>query len=130
MRIIIDNSIWVRCLLRESFMDYVQDSLDGHVLLISDDLLAELLKKSVDPRLKSRYWDPYATELLGYIARKGTMIPVTTVIKACRDPNDDYLLALAFDGNADYLITGDKDLLDMGSFGETLIRPVDDLHLV
>lgn len=28
-----------------------------------------------------------------------------------RDPEDDYLLAIALAGNADYLITGDQDLL-------------------
>jgi putative PIN family toxin of toxin-antitoxin system len=30
-----------------------------------------------------------------------------------RDPKDDKLLALALGGNADYLITGDQDLLDL-----------------
>lgn len=29
----------------------------------------------------------------------------------CRDPKDDKLLALAMAGKADYLVTGDKDLL-------------------
>ncbi|MEM7533787.1 MAG: putative toxin-antitoxin system toxin component, PIN family, partial [Chloroflexota bacterium] len=29
----------------------------------------------------------------------------------CRDPKDDYLLAYAIAGKADYIVTGDKDLL-------------------
>lgn len=29
----------------------------------------------------------------------------------CRDPKDDYLLACAVAGTADYLVTGDRDLL-------------------
>lgn len=32
-------------------------------------------------------------------------------IQACRDPNDDYLLALAMAGRADAILTEDKDLL-------------------
>jgi putative PIN family toxin of toxin-antitoxin system len=41
--------------------------------------------------------------------------PVTKV-KLCRDPKDDHLLALAADGHAGYLITGDNDLLAVGGF--------------
>lgn len=29
-----------------------------------------------------------------------------------RDPDDDYLVALAREHNADYIVTGDKDLLE------------------
>jgi hypothetical protein len=32
---------------------------------------------------------------------------------ACRDPNDDVLLACAVEGNAHYLVSSDKDLSDM-----------------
>lgn len=31
----------------------------------------------------------------------------------CRDPKDDQLLAVALTGDTDYLITGDKDLLEL-----------------
>ncbi len=40
---------------------------------------------------------------------------------ASRDKNDDFLLALAQDGQAEYLVTGDKDLLVLGSFAQTQI---------
>ena len=33
------------------------------------------------------------------------------VLVHSRDPKDDFLLAASFDGNADYLVTGDQDLL-------------------
>ena len=32
-------------------------------------------------------------------------------VDVCRDPKDNHLLALALDGEAQYLITGDSDLL-------------------
>jgi predicted nucleic acid-binding protein len=38
-------------------------------------------------------------------------VSINLDIALCRDPEDDYLLALAHDSNADFLITGDKDLL-------------------
>jgi predicted nucleic acid-binding protein len=39
----------------------------------------------------------------------------------CRDSKDNFLLSLAVDGNADYLITGDKDLLILEKVNKTLI---------
>jgi len=49
---------------------------------------------------------------------------VTSNISVCRDPKDDFLLSLAKDGNATYLITGDKDLLILKEFGKTTILTV------
>ena len=47
-------------------------------------------------------------------------------VNLCRDEKDDFLLALAQDGNADFLITGDKDLLEIEKFGETTILTISD----
>lgn len=47
---------------------------------------------------------------------------VASIITICRDPKDNFLLALANDGKADYLLTGDKDLLELKKFGKTKIE--------
>ncbi len=39
-----------------------------------------------------------------------------------RDANDQYLLALARTCSADYIISGDKDLLDLGAYGRTQVK--------
>lgn len=42
----------------------------------------------------------------------------------CRDPKDDYLLAHAVRAGADYLVTGDDDLLVLGSHsGVEIVSP-------
>lgn len=40
-----------------------------------------------------------------------------------RDPNDDYLPALAIDANADAIVTGDRDLLDHAGLKPEAITP-------
>lgn len=40
-------------------------------------------------------------------------IEVHTIVQACRDPKDDKFLALAKEGKAALIVSGDKDLLDM-----------------
>ena len=56
----------------------------------------------------------------------GEIIDVKSKVDTCRDKEDNFLLALAKDGKADYLITGDKDLLVIESFGKTKITNVTD----
>jgi len=41
----------------------------------------------------------------------GLLIIVNNTINICRDPKDNKFLELAAEANADYIITGDKDLL-------------------
>ena len=47
--------------------------------------------------------------------------PASVAPDACRDPNDLYLLGLSKAADAQYLITGDKDLQDCKKYGKTLI---------
>ncbi len=41
------------------------------------------------------------------------LIDVQSIVTTCRDTKDNFLLALAKDSKADYLLTGDNDLLDI-----------------
>ena len=48
----------------------------------------------------------------------------------CRDPKDDKFLALAVAGMADFLITGDQDLLALHPFQKVaIVTPLDFLAL-
>ena len=47
-------------------------------------------------------------------------------MKLARDANDDFLLSLAKDGKATFLITGDKDLLVLKKINQTKIVSISD----
>jgi len=49
------------------------------------------------------------------------MIEIITKINLCRDPKDNKFLELAVNGKADYLISGDRDLLILNPFQEISI---------
>lgn len=60
-------------------------------------------------------------EILETIEEFAEFIDVTSQIKFLNDSKDDFLLSLASDGKADYLITGDKELLEVKKYGTTEI---------
>ena len=48
-------------------------------------------------------------------------VSITGAKLGCRDSDDDKLLETALMGEADCLVTGDRDLLEMSPFNDTLI---------
>ena len=52
--------------------------------------------------------------------------PSQSVQSVCRDPDDNAILACALEARADYLVTGDEDLLELKVFkGIRIVTPRD-----
>lgn len=52
-------------------------------------------------------------EVVKTIGRVVKHIVVQSVITDCRDPDDNKFLALALDSEAEFIVTGDRDLLEL-----------------
>lgn len=49
----------------------------------------------------------------------------------CRDPDDNQILALAIDGNANYIVTGDRDLLTLTKIKRVaIVKPKEFLKII
>ena len=63
------------------------------------------------------------------LTRESELVDISATVKACRDPEDDRILELAVSGRADFVITGDADLLAMDPFrGTRIVTPADFLY--
>jgi putative PIN family toxin of toxin-antitoxin system len=75
-------------------------------------------------------FDRYVTreereEFLAALVRESALVDIEETVQACRDPRDDGMLELAVNGRARLLVTGDKDLLTVGSIrGIPIVTPV------
>lgn len=125
MRGVIDNNVVVSALLtggvpRRAFYTL----LDAGTILISAPVLLELAEV-----LNRKKFDKYLTQdermrfMVGFL-KDAEMAEISETINICRDRTDNMLLELAVSGDADYLITGDKDLLVLNPFrGVEIITP-------
>ena len=50
------------------------------------------------------------------LVSKLEVIEAVTRVEACRDPDEDKFIGCAIDARAIYIVSGDRDLLDMGSY--------------
>jgi putative PIN family toxin of toxin-antitoxin system len=82
-------------------------------------LLLELKEVLSRPHLKGRYHLSFK-DIHDFVAlNRNTALLVTdptSVSIQLRDPDDLAVLACALSGNAEYIVTGDRDLLDLRSF--------------
>jgi len=60
------------------------------------------------------------------IVEKMKIIFPKSKVKVCRDPNDDKFIDCAIDGKCKYIVSGDKDLLDIKNFENIKILTVRD----
>ncbi len=125
LRVVIDTNLWVSFLISGSYsqLDSIVTS-NVITILFSHELLDELESTFNKPKL-ARYFSPDALEnMLRTFDQHIDLVSVRSTVRACRDTKDDFLLALAQDGKADILVTGDQDLLILGSFGRTQIMTI------
>ena len=94
------------------------------VLLISPALLEEIDEVLRYPRLRRRHgWpDERIDRYVRRLKEMATLTPGQVVVSAVpEDPDDDYLIACALEGQAQYLVTGDQHLLGLGRYEDIQI---------
>jgi putative PIN family toxin of toxin-antitoxin system len=127
-RVVLDTNILISYMLKPSagIAHVVHTALDSGVVLFSQDTFDEL-RNIIERFVKRGYVTAQeASEFLGSIVEVTEWVKILETIQACRDPKDDKFLELAVNGQAEYLITGDKDLLVLHPFRETKILSTKD----
>ena len=116
-RVIIDTNLWISFLITNNLNILSELFLfERFQIIFSDELFNEFLDVARRPKFK-KYFDEKSVQLLiQNISEKLEFIEVASAINICRDLKDNFILALSIDGNADYIVTGDKDLLSLNGF--------------
>ncbi len=124
-RIIIDTNLWISFLLSKRTTGLDKLFLEQSITLIfSQELLDEFIEVARRPKLKKYFNLSDLEELLKQINLHAEFVSITSNINLCRDQKDNFLLSLAIDSKANYLLTGDKDLLVVDKIGKTKIITV------
>ena len=121
IRAVVDTNVLIRALIKpQGTVGPVLAHLRAgdYVLIYSEPLLDELLDKLALPRIREKYHveDQVVQAVVSLIALRGNQVAPHRRIKICRDPQDDMLIEAAIAGNAEYIVTGDEDLLVLKEF--------------
>jgi putative PIN family toxin of toxin-antitoxin system len=94
---------------------------DRRSLLASEATLAELHEVLHRPKFDKMISDAVRKAFLKRYRDASKVIAISSSIRACRDPRDDKFLELAVDGGAEFIVSGDADLLALNPFSDVRI---------
>ena len=126
MKIVIDTNLMISAMYfggkPKKLVDLlVRGSLDAYA---DSEIIQEYTEASVE--FADDHEDQKAIISLSDIVPKLHQIEVTTEVHVCRDPDDDKFIACAVDSKSKYIVSGDKDLLSLGSHEDVEIVTVAD----
>lgn len=129
-KIIIDTNLWISFLIGKSFTNLKSLIVEKQIeIIISEQLLTEIRTVTQRPKLTKYFPQQKVEDFLEFLISIAIKIEITSNVTLCRDPKDNFLLALAKDSKADYLLTGDSDLLILNRFENTeILKYIDFIH--
>lgn len=123
LKIIIDPNWYVSATINRTSRRRLYDLLINENLTIfySSELLAEY--ESVISRKKFEKFvrQEQVSRFIGLVLTRLKPVEINTLVRLSRDAKDNFLLSMSIDCGADYLVTGDPDLLIIKKFGKTKI---------
>jgi len=130
LRIVLDVNVLVSGLIVAGKpRELIQRGMDRQFTLILSNPILEEFADVISRQKFARYVDKRDVktyiEFLDQIACYADIRSRFRIIK--EDPSDDIILWTAFDSKADYVVSGDKHLLEMGRYRGIEIVSVDDV---
>lgn len=121
MRVVLDTNTLFSAIFWDKLPDVVYSAaFNGHyILLTTTDLMAEFERVLTRPKFAPSLEGikRTASEILGKHQQLSEPVSAAAIPDdAVRDAKETHVLACAVGGKADYIVTGDKDLLVLGVY--------------
>ena len=111
MRVFLDTNVLVAAFATRGLCaDVVRLTLAAHEMMVSETVLTELARALGD---KIGLPERQVRSILSFVRQEATVAPEAPPGVPVRDPADASILAAAMAGDADVLVTGDRDLLEL-----------------
>lgn len=130
IRAVLDTNILVSAVINIPFsvsQEIYQEFINKHFLLIvSPSLIAEVNDILHRERVKKFHQrsDEKLQEIINELTKLSLTVFGTRKIEIVRDPGDDKIISAAIEGQADYIVSRDKDLLDLNEYnGIQIVSP-------
>ncbi len=117
VKVIFDTNVWISFLIGKRLEKLKQHISDRNITIITtEQLLSEIKIVTSREKLKNYFPKESVKELLELLETIAEKVEIEPIHFINRDPKDNFLLDLIDFSKADYLITGDKDLLAHNPF--------------
>jgi len=130
MKVVLDANILISALIkhgksRDLLLKIVEKNIK---LVLSRGILEEFLEVAENSKIKKYVNEDEVIAFLRVLGTIATTIKVRSVFKVVKeDPDDDIVLRTAYDGKAEYIVSGDKHLLSLEEFRKIKIVTINQM---
>lgn len=127
MKVIFDTNVWISFLIGKR-LSFLNEYLANGEIQISttEQLIIEIKEVTRRKKLKKYFSSKSVAELIDLLETIADKVKIKPTHFINKDPKDNFLLDLIDFSKADYLVTGDKDLLEHNPFKTAkIITPTD-----
>lgn len=126
IRVVVDTNLWISSLIGRRLAGLRKFFENSTFELVSTTALVEEISVvALRDKFRKYFEVCEAMELLSWMQENTLSVEIEGNIPVrCRDPKDDYLLELAVQAKAIYLVSGDSDLLELENIGDCRIMTV------
>ncbi len=112
VKVIFDTNVWISFLIGKRLGNIKSLIVNGNIRIVyTAQLIEEIERVTKRPALQKYFPDEKVSELIEFLEAIGTNVQIRPIHFINRDPKDNFLLDLINFSKADYLVTGDKDLI-------------------
>lgn len=117
IKVIFDTNVWISFLIGKRLSLVKNYISDGYIIIVTtEQLLTEIKLVTGREKLKKYFPKESVKELIELLETISENVEIQQKHFINRDLKDNFLLDLIDYSKADYLITGDKDLLELNPF--------------
>jgi uncharacterized protein len=122
VKVVFDTNVLVAAFLTEGLCSGLLIRARKHAfeLVLCDDIIQEF-EGILTRKFKVTSEDISEISAIVLEAASEVLHTLGLIPKICRDPNDDMIIACAIDAGADYIVTGDEDLLILKRYQDIVI---------
>jgi putative PIN family toxin of toxin-antitoxin system len=121
MRAVLDTVIFVRALInpRGKWGRILFELSDRYVIVLSPAVIKEILSVLYRAELRERFpemAEAARLERVLTILEEAEVVEPSEQLSVCRDPKDNKFFECALAGEADYIVSEDQDILNVGRY--------------
>lgn len=128
MRVVIDTNVLISAIFWTGKPKQILNKVrQKEITFITSEFILEELKNILRREDKPfKLSEEEAERIITTLKELAVVVRINSKVSVCKDENDNRVLECALDGKADYIITGDFHLLQLGSFQNITITKVSD----
>ncbi len=117
MKVVIDTNIWISFLFGKSFQNLIEIINQNDIKVYTcEKQLVELINTMKKPKISKFIKEKDINNLIFFFKYNLNFVSIKNELQFLRDPEDNYLIEIAIKSDSKYIITGDKDFLDVKNY--------------